>query len=657
MQQQPGPAIDPAALDHSVKPSDDFFHYVNSSWIASHPIPPTEARWGSFYVLRVEVEEQLKKIFEELASMPADKLGEEGRKVRDFYASGMDVEKLNAVKDGALGTVMQEVNGIANLSDLVRVVAFLHHRGIRAWWNWSAEPDAKASDVMALYLSQSGLSLPDRDYYLKDDEKSAEIRKKYADYAAGLAGMSEWMAADGPFLKPIRDIETELAKASMTRVELRDIEKQYNKMSPAELAAITPHVDWGTYWAEIGIAPPPYVIVCQPEFMKATDRILAETPIETLKAYLRWHVLNNLAGFLGEEFEKRPFDFYARTFGGATEMKPRWRRVSGMVNSLLDHAVGRLYVERYFSPEAKARIGALVDHLTEAYRTRIRNLDWMSDETKKKALGKLDMVARKLGFPEPWKDIAAMTIGPDSYVENYMRANMFESDRMSQKVGKPVDRTEWYMSPQTVNAYYSQLMNDIVFPAAILQPPFFYPEGDDGVNFGGIGSVIGHELTHGFDDKGSLFDGKGNLLHWWTPQDRERFEKKAAMLAEQFDRYEPLPGLHVNGKLTLGENIADLGGLLIAYDGLMLALRDNPAANVAIDGLTPVQRFFINYAITERSSVREESLRSQIQTDPHSPSEYRVNGPLSNMTAFYESFDCKKGDALWRDPEDRVNIW
>ncbi len=524
--------------------------------------------------------------------------------------------------------------------------------GGRRWF----EPDAKQSEINALYLFQAGLGLPDRDYYLDAGEKSALIRKKYGEFALDMLAIAPRIGtATRETVTVFTAIETELAQASMTRVELRDVEKQYNKMTFSEIAKLTPRINWSIYCKALGISVPAYAIVCQPKFLEMVNRQFAEVSFEELKAYLRWHVVIGFANFLSEDFERKAFDFYGRTFGGATEMKPRWRRVLGVVNGMLDEAVGKLYVERHFSESARARVGKLVDHLGQAYRARIERLDWMSDETKKKALAKLAVVLKKLGYPDTWKDISSLAIGNASYAENYMNAYTFEVDRLMQRIGKPVDRTEWHMPPQMVNAYYNPLVNEIVFPAAILQPPFFDPAVNDAVNFGGIGTVIGHELTHGFDDQGSLFDLRGNLSQWWTAEDKERFDKKTKHLAEQYNQYEPLPGLHVNGELTLGENIADLGGLLIAYDGLTLAMKEKAVETV--DGLTAYQQFFINCAVTERGMERDEALRLQVQVDPHSPSRYRVNGPLSNMKEFYEAFGCMPGNALWRDPDDRVSIW
>ena len=655
-------SIDLGQFADDVRPADDFSRYVNAKWIAANPIPPDESRWGSFNVLRLQAEYQVKEILEDISKKSEGELDATERKIRDFYRTGMDVGKLAAEGDAPLAPLLGEIEAVKDMSGLSRVLGLLHRSGIGAFWAAGVDQDVKQSEIMALYMSQGGLGLPDRDYYLKDDEKSCGIREGYARFAAEMIAAAPSVAASAQATSTFVGTETKLAAASMTRVELRDIEAQYHKMTPDELAAIAPKIDWEAYWAAAEIAKPAYIIVCQPKFMEETSRIWIETPLEEIKQYLRWRVLDDLANFLGEDFSGRIFEFYGRTFRGAKEMKPRWRRVLDIVDAMLDQAVGETYVKRYFNEDAKKKIADLVEHLAAAYRGRIEALDWMSAETKAKAQAKLGAVIKKLGYPEKWKDYGPLEIGADSYAANYMRAYAFEFDRQMKKIGGPVDRAEWHMPPQMVNAYYNPPMNEIVFPAAILQPPFFDPAADLGVNYGGIGSVIGHELTHGFDDQGSLFDINGNLSNWWTPEDKARFDAKTAKLAEQYDKYEPLPGLHVNGKLTLGENIADLGGLVIAHDALRLALEDaaragDAAAAAPIDGFTPYQRFFINYAITERGEIREEALRLQVQTDPHSPSPYRVNGPLSDMEEFYEAFGVKEGDALWRPEGDRVKIW
>ncbi len=676
--------LDPENFDKTVRPADDFFQYVNGGWMKANPIPADESRWGSFDILRVQVEEQLHEILDGLISSGATDATatEDQRRIRDFYTTGMDVEKRNRLGLQPLAELFARIDAIGgngaggNLNDdLAAAIGYLQRQGVGVWWTPSAEQDEKQSEVVALHLYQGGLGLPDRDYYLNDDEKSKTIRADYLKYMkATLVKLGVVEATNAQNLIKIPDavtaaaadaimaIETDLARASMTRVELRDVEKMYNKMSAAELAAVTPRIVWAKYFDAVGIAQPAYFIVGQPKFFAEVDRLFESLPLDQIKMYLRWQTLAAFSGFLTEELERARFDFYARTFNGAKEMKALWRRVLSVTNASLDEMLGKLYVEKHFGGDAKAKINALVDHLTAAYRARIAKLDWMSAETKAKAIEKLEGVSRKLGYPDVWKDMSALEVRDDSYAQNVMRAHAFEFDRKMREVGGPVNRNEWFMPPQMVNAYYQPPLNEIAFPAAILQPPFFDPLADDALNFGGIGTVIGHELTHGLDDQGALFDLHGNLKNWWTPEDKARFDARAAHLAEQFDKYEPLPGVHINGKLTLGENIADLGGILIALDGLKLALAEKVAAgdanaNASVDGFMPVQRFFINYAVTERSQKREELERLYIQTDPHSPSKFRVNGPSSNYPEFYEAFEVKQGDELWRDEEDRVGIW
>ena len=649
--------LSPRDFDDSVRPTDDFFRFVNRKWIDANPIPPDEATWGSFHELRRSVELQIKELLEGLDARPDGEVSGRMRKVRDFYRTGMDTVRRNAQGDGVLAELFAAVDGVRDAAGLSRTVGFLHRAGVDVWWSPQADSDAKQSDLVALYLNQGGLGLPDRDYYLKEDPKSGDIRNGYLAYMeTTLAGSALASGGAAPRTAELMDLETRLAKASMTRVELRDIERQYNKFSAEALAKSFPAIDWVRYAEGAGIPMPKEAIVCQPDFMSVVNSFFRDLPIDIHKAYLRWHILNDYAHVLDLARETAHFDFYARTFSGTTEMKELWRRVQGTVSHLLDEAVGELYVGVHFSEDAKRKIDDLVDRLFAAYRGRIERLDWMGLDTKQKALAKLAAVTRKLGYPDTWKDIDAMVIGTDSYAANVMSAYRFEFDRKAKRIGGPVDRTEWYMSPQTVNACYNPLFNEILFPAAFLQPPFFDPAADLGVNFGGVGTAIGHELTHGFDDQGALFDDRGNLANWWTKEDKERFDARTERLEKQFGKFEALPGLFVNGQLTLGENIADLGGLVIAYDALVAALREQ-GGDAPIEGLSPVRRFFANYAITERSAVREEALRSHIQIDPHAPSRFRVNGPLSNMQEFFDAYDAAPGDKMYRAPEDRVAIW
>ena len=645
--------IDPALLDPSVPPTDDFFTHINKKWKDQNPIPLEETRWSSFVELRVNVEKQLREIFDGLVAGQAPAKGTIDQKVRDFYLTAMDEEKANNLGLAPLKEIFGKIDGLSSPESIIDATAFLHHKGADVLWMCNVQPDEKNTALDALYLYQSGIGLPDRDYYLNEDEKSRSIREKYLAYMKEIFSLAGFSAADAD---AVMALETALAKASMTRVELRDVERTYNKVTLEELAALAPKVDWQRYFAALGMPVPVYVIVGQPDFIKETDRLIASLPIEAVKAYFRWQAVNGFAPFLGDTFEKAKFGFYNGVFGGAKEMKVRWRRALAATNIALEYAVGELYVRHHFSEEARRKINALVDHLTSAYRARIAKLEWMGEETKRKAYEKLDAFSRKLGYPDVWRDYTALEIGTDSYALNYMRAYSFEFDRQMRKVGQPVDRNEWYMSPQTVNACYAPSLNEILFPAAILQPPFFDPDADDAVNYGGIGSVIGHEITHGFDDQGSLYDPQGNIRNWWTDDDRKLFKERTKKLVTQFNAYEPLPGLRVNGELTLGENIADLGGLLVAYDAMKLVFAEG-GTPAPIDGLSAEQRFFIGYAITERGHAREEIVRLLVQTDPHSPSEFRVNGPVSDMDEFYEAFGVKQGDKLWRPPEERVKIW
>jgi putative endopeptidase len=676
-------SIDVNNFNKDIKPTDDFFRYVNGGWLARNPIPADEARWGSFYTLRFEVEQQLKKILDELAAK-SDVAGVElapgsdDQKVRDFYREAMDIEKRNRLGVAPLAEVFKKIDLIAQdgLFDhsLAKTIGELHRLGIAVFWSSFAGQDERQSDVVALQFWQGGLGLPDRDYYLNDDEKNRTIRADYIAYMKDMlarAGVVE-NADTARVADAIMAIEMRLARASLSRVELRDVEKMYNKVTLGQFAVLAPKIDLAKYFegipalavlsennaggASASTGAVTYLIVGQPKFFTEVNEIFDTVPLEDVKMYLRWQVLNGMAGCLTEELEQRAFEFYGRTFSGAKEMKPLWRRALRATDSALDELVGTLYVARHFPEEAKRKIKDLVDHLIVAYRARIEGLDWMSEATKQKAIEKLGTVSKKLGYPDVWKDYAALVIGTDSFAANMMRASAFEFDRKMREVGGPVNREEWLMPPQLVNAYYMPPMNEIAFPAAILQPPFFdgtVVDGDDvglAINYGGIGSVIGHELTHGFDDQGSRFDLHGNLKEWWTAEDKVRFDASAAHLAEQFDQYEPLPGAHINGKLTLGENLADLGGLLIAYDALKLAMGDRFSREVA-------QNFFMGYATSEREHSREEILRLQLQTDPHSPGKFRVNGPMSNLPQFYEAFDVREGDKLWRKPEDRVKIW
>ncbi len=650
------PSIDLNNFDTSVKPTDNFFQYVNGGWLKANPIPLDQSVWGSFYVLRENVLAALYQIVEKIgvADHPD---GSNAQKIKNFYSTGMNDVKLHTEGAQPIAPELENIRTIDGGITLAKVLAQLHRSGIPAIWSVGVGQDLKQNDVMALYFAQGGLGLPDRDYYTKTDDVSRELRKKYMDHIAALhrlAGDSFDQAEK--IASTVLRIETALAEASMTNVELRDPEKQYNKMTLNQFKSLTPNIPWEDYFEVAHIPPVETVIVGQPLFFQKVTELMASKTTEDWKTYLRWHLLNSSAACLNDDFVNQKFDFYGKTLSGAKFLKPRWKRAVTTVDGAMGEALGQEYVARHFSPKAKQRINELVDNLTTVYRARIEKLDWMESATKEAAIKKLAAIKRKLGYPDTWRDYTALKINTDSYAQNCMRANAFEFQRQLNKLGKPVDRNEWEMYPQTVNAYFHPTMNEIVFPAGILQPPFFHEDADDAINYGGIGTVIGHELTHAFDDEGSKFDDQGDLRDWWTAKDREHFDAKTKKVVEQFNAFKPFPDVSVNGALTLGENIADLGGLVLAYEALQLALAKKGTSEL-IDGLTPNQRFFINYAQTECGQAREEEARRRINTDPHSPSQYRVNGPLANMSEFYEAFDCKSGDQLYRPEEDRAKIW
>lgn len=648
--------FDVREIDPSIRPQDDFFHHLHRKWIDSNPIPKTEARWGFFIKLRFDVEKQLKTLVEEIAEKKNLPVKSSGRMIRDLYRSGMDMDRRNALGVTPLTPVLKKIEAIKDDQSLQRVIAGLHRIGVGVLWGAGVDQDMKNSDAYALYLAQDGLGLPDRDYYLKDDAESRRIREAYEIHVEKLFQLMGYAKNEA---KERRDtllgIETLIAEASMKKEDLRNPDKLYHKYTLAKLKKLAPSIDWDGYLKRIGAQKASYFIVMQPDFFTEVSSLLESFTLEEWKTYLSFHLVNDYAGSLSDPFINQSFSFYGKTLMGSKAIKPLWRRALSSVNGSLGEAIGKLYVERHFPPEAKQKMDLLVDDLFTAYEARIRSLDWMSPVTKKKALHKLSSFNRKIGHPTKWKSYAGLVIKHDDYVGNLMRSAEFEHRRNMRRLGKPMDRTEWLMDPQTVNAYYQPTMNDIVFPAAILQPPFFGFGFDDALNYGSIGAVIGHEITHGFDDEGSKFDAKGNLKSWWTKEDRERFEAKAKKVEKQFDQYEVADGVKVNGKLTLGENIADLGGLSIAYDAYQLQLARTGRKD--IDGLTPEQRFFIGFAMFERENCRPEFTKMQVLTDPHSPSVFRINGPVSNFDAFYDAFEVKKGDRLYRAPKDREKVW
>ncbi len=648
--------FDVRELDLKTRPQDDFYHHVHKKWMEGNPIPKTESRWGSFTILRFETEKQLKCLVEELDTQKRLPAKSEARMVRDLYRSGMDMKRRNALGLSPLTPMLQKIEDINDREGLERVIAELHRMDVGVLWGAGVDQDMKDSESYALYLGQDGLGLPDREYYLKDDTESKRVRTAYETHVAKvfrLMGLRSKEAATSR--DTLMNIETAIAHASMRKEDMRDPDKIYHKFTLAKLKRLAPQIDWEAYLKRIGAQKATYYLVMQPDFFKEAGALLEGTTLEDWKTYLSFHLVNDFSGALSDPFIKQSFSFYGTVLTGVKSVKPLWRRTLSTVNGGLGEVLGKLYVERYFPPEAKKKMDLLVDDLFTAYEARIRSLDWMTPATKKKALQKLASFNRKIGYPKKWRSYRGLDIRPDDYVGNIMRTTAHEHTRNMKRLGKLMDRAEWLMYPQTVNAYYQPTMNDIVFPAAILQPPFFGLGFDDAINYGAIGAVIGHEITHGFDDEGSKFDAKGNLKSWWSAEDRKRFMAKATKVEKQFDTYEVADGVKVNGKLTLGENIADLGGLSIAYDAYQLQLARTGRAN--IDGLSPEERFFIGFALFERENARPEITKMQVLTDPHAPSVFRINGPASNFEAFYKTHGLKKGDEHFRTPKEREMVW
>ena len=648
-------------MDSTVNPSDDFFRFVNGGWVDKTEIPGDQGRWGSFNELREMTNETVLEVLETAAGNENYSEGTDQRKAADFYSVGMD--SLLAEKTGIapLKPFFDQVSAINNVQDLQRYLSKQEVYGGGAFFTFFVLADLKNSKEMAAYVGQGGLGLPDRDYYTKTDSRSIEIREKYLAHVAHMLELSGVPAGEAAEQAPrIMALETRLAEASMTNVERRNIPALYNKMSLAELSKIAPSIDWKAYLADMGIDQVDTLIVTQPKFMEEFEAVVKQEPVSAWKEYLHWHIINGAAPLLSHEYVKASFDFYSKELRGIEEMRPRWKRVLGMTNGSLGEAIGKLYVDQVFPPEAKRKAEAMVENIKLAFAARIKELDWMTDSTKEKALEKLKTMTVKIGYPEEWRDYSALQVDNDpersSYVQNAMNATKFGFDYQITKLGKPVNKKEWAMTPQTVNAYFNPLFNEIVFPAAILQPPFYNYQADEAVNYGGIGAVIGHEISHCFDDQGSRFDAEGNLKNWWTDQDTEQFKARTGQLVAQYDDYEPLDSVNVNGEFTLGENIGDLGGVNAAYDGLQrfLAQSGHPGP---IDGLTPEQRFFVSWATIWRIKYKDETLRTQILTDPHSPGMYRANGPLSNIEAFYEAFNVQPGDGMYRADSVRVKIW
>ncbi len=653
---QKGVGINIANIDPSVNPCDDFFHYASGNWLKKNPIPAAETRWGSFNELADHNNATLHTILNEAArqALTAPK-GSNTQKVGDFYAAAMDTMAIEAAGLKYLQPHLARIGAVTDLTGMQRLLADPKVPTGNVWFGSGVGQDRKISTQYAVQVRQGGLSLPDRDYYLKDDARSKAIRTAYQNYQVSifkLLGDTEEQAQAEAAANT--RIETRLAQASTSRVNLRDPYANYHKLTVAQATTDYPNLNLPLQLQEQGLSAAKEVIVGQPAFLKEVNTMLAEVPIADQKSYLRWHLVSGLTPALPKAFGDEAFRF-TQVLSGAKKQQPRWKRMLASTDGALGEAFGQLYVDKAFSPAAKARAKQMIENLRTAYAERIKSTDWMSAATKTEAIKKLNAFAVKIGYPDKWKDYSKLTITRESYLNNLLAAREWATKENTDKFGKPIDRGEWNMTPPTVNAYYSPSMNEIVFPAGILQPPFYDPKADDAVNYGGIGAVIGHEMTHGFDDQGRQSDSQGNLRDWWTKEDADKFTAKANAVGKQYDAFSPLDSVHVNGKLTMGENLADLGGLTIAYQ----AFQKTPEAkgHQKIDGFTPEQRFFLAYAQIWRTNTRPEYIRQQVQTDPHSPAQYRTNGPLMNMPEFYQAFGCKDGNKMVRATTDRSKIW
>jgi predicted metalloendopeptidase len=636
-------------FDMSVSPDEDFFRFVNGAWLDKTKIPSDQSNYGAFTALDIETKEAIKKIIEEASTQSNPSAI--AKQVGDFYRSYTDTAQRNKAGIEPIQGMLSQIKAISSKEQLIQVAGKLSRRGVSSFYGFYIEPDAKRSDQYAIYVNQDGTTLPDRDYYLEDNERFQKTLAAYLKFVETMLAQVGWQTPAEVAAK-IVEMERSFAQSQWTQVELRNPDNTYNKMPATEIASKYASVRWSDFATAAGLPTGLDVIVGQPSFMVGASNTITESDLETLKAYLAFQMVDTYAPLLTEKMEKLHFDFHETTLSGVTEQEPLWRRGVDACNGLLGMPVGQLYVEKHFSPKSKEKMNTLVKNLMVAFEKRIDQLEWMGNGTKKQAQEKLAQFTPKIGYPDVWKDYSSVKIVPDNIIANMGEILEFEHNYQINKLGKPINRSEWYMPPQTVNAYYNPLMNEIVFPAAILQPPFFNLEADDAVNYGGIGAVIGHEISHGFDDSGRKYDGKGNLRNWWTTADQEEFEERSTKLVKQYDAYQPFPMENINGKFTLGENIGDLGGMSVAYTAYKLSLEGKEAPTM--DGFTGDQRFFIGWAQVWRRKYRDEELKKRLLTDPHSPSQYRCNGIVSNLDPFYTAFPIKPDSKMFIDRKSVV---
>lgn len=650
------PPIDLKNFDLLVKPQDDFYQYANGGWMKANPLPDEYSRYGSFDKLQEDNDKMLHSLLNELAKVK-NQQGSIAQKIGDFYAAGMDSAKIEKEGFKPIQPYLTLIQNAKTLADIQKVVGTLHEMGINPMFNFYGEPDSKNSSMNIAVLSQGGLGMSDRDYYVGEDKHAKEIRSEYEKYlnkVFTLLGNSPEQAKENAAI--VMGIETHLAKASNTRLQMRDPEKNYNKKNFDEVCKLYPSFDWTGYFKNIGVVAPKEFNVGQPKFFEELNSMLSSVSVKQWQTYLSWQVVHNTANYLSSGFVNSSFEFYGKFLSGQPKIKPRWKRVLAATNGTVGEALGQMFVEKYFPAEAKQRMLKLVDNLKVSLGQRIRNLSWMGDETKQKAIEKLAAIRVKIGYPDKWRDYKDLSVNRNSFVQNVLEGNKFDNHFYWNQIGKPVDKNQWLMTPQTVNAYYSPNLNEICFPAGILQPPFFYVNADDAVNYGAIGVVIGHEITHGFDDEGCQYDKVGNLSNWWTEEDGKRFKEKSKVLVDQFNNFTVLDTVKADGALTLGENLADLGGLNISFNALQSALKQKPAP-AKIDGFTPEQRFFLAYAHVWGQNIRDKEILRRTKEDVHSLGRFRVNGPLPNLPEFHKAFGVKPGDPMYLPEDKRAVIW
>lgn len=656
------PGINVSFMDKSVKPNDDFFKFVNGTWLKNTEIPADKTRWGSFDELRQNTDKDALAILKEATKNPKYKPNTDQGKAINMYKVVMDTVARNNQGIAPLAPYLAKINAVKNIKDLQKLMMETEAEGGGVgFFGIGVGADEKNSTRNVVSIGPGGLGLPDRDYYVSNEKDSKEKREKYALHVAKmLQFLGENPKQAQTNASKILALEIQMSTPRLDRVERRDSKKQYNPTAITDLQKMLPAVEWNSYLNGIGLAKVDTIIVSQPRYMNALQTIFKENKVEDWKAYMRWMLLRSASGQLSTAIETANWEFYGKTLTGALKQRPRHEKALQVVNGTVGEALGKLYVEKMFPAEAKTKASKMITNVMKAYEIRINNLTWMSEETKLKAIEKLNKLTIKIGYPDKWKDYSDLIVNGTeeggSYFENLRNVSKWSWKKDIDKLGKPVDKTEWGMSPQTVNAYYNPSYNEIVFPAAILQPPFYNYQSDEAVNYGGIGAVIGHEISHGFDDQGATYNADGNLIDWWTAEDLTKFTALGGALADQYSALEPLPGTHVDGKFTLGENIGDLGGVNAAYDGLLLDLKENGNPGL-IDGYTPEQRFFISWSTIWRSKMRDEALKNQVKTDPHSPGMYRAYVPIQNVDAFYSAFDIKVGDGMYVAPEKRVKIW